>query len=70
VEILDEQFKLIAGYAEDDCRPLVKPGLRQAVTWRNRQHLDKFDHPIRIKVAWKGSRPEDAYLYAVYLNEE
>ena len=69
VEILDEQFKPIAGYSADDCVPLVTSGLRQAVTWRKRQHLEKFDHPIRIKVAWTGSRLEDANLYAVYLNE-
>jgi len=37
------------------------------VVWRNQKHLERFNHPIRIRVNWEGIRPEDAQLYSVYI---
>jgi hypothetical protein len=41
--------------------------LRRPVRWRKKNSLEKFDHPIRIRLNWGGLRPEDARVYAVYL---
>ena len=67
VEILDEQFRPVAGYSGDDCISIKESGLRQPVTWRAKEALEKFDHPIRVKAIWVGIRPEDANLYAAYV---
>ena len=69
VEIVDEQFKPLPGYSGDDCLPLAESGLRKPIAWRDRRSLEKWDHPIRVSVTWEGPRPEDAYVYAVYLVE-
>ena len=69
VEILDEQFRPLPGYSGEDCIPLSESGLRQPIAWRSRSSLEKWDHPIRVNVSWEGSRPEDAYVYTVYLVE-
>jgi hypothetical protein len=68
VEILDEQCKPLAGYSGEDCIRITKSGLRQPVTWRSRQTLEKFSRPFRIKVRWGGSKAEDAFVYAVYVS--
>ncbi len=68
VEILDQQFRPVPGYAGSDSIPLTESGLRQMVTWRSGPRLAGLDQPIRIKVTWTGSR-QDANLFAVYLSE-
>ncbi|MBM3801137.1 MAG: hypothetical protein FJW26_02370 [Acidimicrobiia bacterium] len=67
VQVLDEQFRPLPGYSGEDCIPISESELRRAVTWRNRNHLERFSYPIRIRVDWQGIRPEDARLYAVYV---
>jgi hypothetical protein len=67
VELLDQQFNALPGYSGDDCIRVTKSGLRQPVSWRSRQSLEKFGHPFRIKVHWGGSRSEEAYVYALYV---
>ncbi len=69
VELLDLRFRPIPGYSGDDCVPLSESGLRQPVRWRNQSSLARFDHPIRVRINWRGIRPEDAQLYAVYVEE-
>jgi len=68
VEIYDEKFRRLPGYSADDCVPLMEPGPRQPVVWRNKETLDKFDHPIRIRVNYGGLRPEDIHVYAIYVS--
>ncbi len=68
VELLDQQFNALPGYSGDDCIRLTKSGLRQPVSWRSKQSLEKFGHPFRIKVRWGGNRSEDAYVYALYVS--
>jgi hypothetical protein len=69
VELLDLQFRPIPGYSGDDCVPISDPSLRQPVRWRNRPAVECFHHPVRVRVNWHGIRPEDARLYAVYVDE-
>jgi hypothetical protein len=68
VELLDEQFRPLPGYSGADCVPLTKAGLRQPVVWRNRKVVESIKRPVRVKVRWGGARPEDTYVYAVYLS--
>ena len=65
---MDTQFNSLPGYSGDNSVPVTKSGLRQPVTWRSKQSLEKFGHPFRIKVRWGGNRPEDAYVYAQYVS--
>lgn len=67
VELLDGQFQPIPGYCGDDCVPVDTPGLRQPVRWRRRDVLEKFNHPVRVRVRWEGIRLEDGRLFAVYV---
>ena len=46
---------------------LEKSGFRQRVSWRGKDRLQGLDRPFRIRVNWKGTYPEDARLYAVYV---
>lgn len=69
VEILDQQFEPQLGYSAYDCMPIKKSGFRQPVSWNSNQTINKFEYPIRIKIIWEGTRPEDAYLYAVYVSQ-
>jgi hypothetical protein len=66
VEILDLHFRPVAGYSGDGCVPVLQSGLRQPVAWRGGAALPASG-PIRIRVNWKGLRPEDARVYAVYV---
>ncbi len=67
IELLDEQFRPIPGYSGADCVCLDRPGLRQPVTWREREVLEEFGHPVRVRVDWEGIRREDARLFALYV---
>jgi hypothetical protein len=67
VEILDGEFRPIRGYSEDECVPITEGGLRQQVGWRNKQTLDKSDHPVRVRVNYRGPGLNDLKVYAVYV---
>jgi hypothetical protein len=67
VELQDREFKPIPGYSGDDCVPIRTSGFRQAVTWRGKEKLEAFSHPIRIRVVFGGERSEDVKLYAIYV---
>ena len=68
IELLDLQFQPISGYSGEECLVLREPGLRQPVRWHGRDSLEKFGHPIRVRVSWEGIRLEDPRLFAVYVN--
>ena len=70
VELLNREFMPIAGYSGDDCVVLSDSGMRQPVCWRHGDTVQKFDHPVRVRVNWEGMRAEDARLFAVYVNQE
>jgi hypothetical protein len=67
VELQDREFKPIPGYSGEDCVPIRTSGFRQAVTWRGKDKLEAFPHPIRVRVAFGGERWEDSKLYAIYV---
>ncbi len=69
VEILDEKFKEIPGYTQDTCISPQESGLGQLVRWQDRQMIEKVKSPVRIRVNFKGIRPEDLKLYAVYIED-
>ena len=69
VELLDEHFQPLPGYAAADFEPLeADSGLKLPVTWKNRKTLAKVDQPFRIRVNWEGPHPEKTRLYAVYVD--
>jgi hypothetical protein len=68
VELLDKQFRPLPNYSGDDCIPVTVAGLRQPITWRNRKTVESSLSPFRVRVTWGGKRPEDAYVYALYLS--
>lgn len=67
LEILDEQFRPIPGYAAADAEPLEQSGFHLPVSWRGAPDLAKLDQPIRIRVNWTGAESGKARLFAVYL---
>ncbi|MDZ4289018.1 MAG: hypothetical protein U0984_13710 [Prosthecobacter sp.] len=68
VEILDEQFRPLPGYAAADFVPIQgKSGLRLPVAWRGKETLEKLAAPIRVRFNWNGTDPEAIKLYAIYI---
>ena len=68
VELLDEQFRPMPGYSGGDCVPLREAGLRQPVVWKERDALPVSGDAFRLQVNYGGGlRPEDARLYALYV---
>jgi hypothetical protein len=68
VEILDEQFRPLPGYAAADFVPIEgKSGFRLRTSWKGKATLEKFDKPIRVRVNWTGENAEVAKLFAVYI---
>ena len=49
---------------------LTESGIRLPLKWAGGENLGKLDHPVRVRVNWKGVRPEDARLFAVYVTLE
>jgi hypothetical protein len=68
VEILDEQFNPLSGFTGDVCVSPSSSGFRQLVAWKDREMVD-VEGPIRVCVSFCGIRPEDARVYAVYVEE-
>jgi hypothetical protein len=67
VEILSEQLVALSGLSAADAIPITESGLRRPASWRGRENLGRTDQPVRIRVNWEGKRPEDARVYAVYV---
>lgn len=67
VEVLDEQFRPLAGYSGEACLPLQEGGLRVPVRWRDRDSVQGIDGSFRLQVSVGGVRPEDVKLYAAYV---
>ena len=68
VEIVDEQFRPVAGYAAVDFVPIKeKSGLRLPMAWQGGRTLSKEPAPIRVRVNWTGSGAQPAKLFAIYV---
>lgn len=67
VEVVDEQFRPLAGYEREAGLSLHENGLRQPTAWRNHSVIQPTSGLIRLRVHFEGLRAEDTRLYAVYL---
>jgi hypothetical protein len=68
VEILDEQFRPLPGYAAADCTPFpTDSGFRLPVTWKGSESLAELKQPVRVRVNFTGRDAHRAKLYAIYL---
>jgi len=67
VEILSDRLVPLAGFSGADSIPVTQSGFRQRVTWRGKDRLDNLTTPIRVRVSWVGPRPEEARVYAAYV---
>ena len=70
VEIQNERFEPIPGYAADDCTEPMESGLRQVVGWGEQEVLAGMEGPVRIRVNFEGIRPEDVKFFAIYLTKK
>ena len=68
VEVLNERFEPITGYSAKEHTDNLDPGFRQHVLWSGLDSVSS-DIPIRIRINFKGVRPEDIRLYAIYLEQ-
>ena len=66
-ELVDEYNRPIPGYAGDDCHPVVEPGVRQPLRWRDREAIADLEGRFRIKVTLAGDGSGEQKVYAVYL---
>ena len=66
IDILDEQFRPVAGYTPGDCTGPTSSGLRQRVTWGARDNITA-PGPIRIRVEFAGPLAEELKLYGIYV---
>ncbi|MBM4094703.1 MAG: hypothetical protein FJ276_35640 [Planctomycetes bacterium] len=69
IEVLDEQFRPISGYGRDACLTPTEDGFRQPVTWQGHETVEPTDGRIRLRGNFGGIRPEDARIYAIYVQE-
>ncbi len=49
VEVLDDQDKVVPGYAADDCRPLQRDEVDAVVAWRDRAELPSTGGALRLR---------------------
>jgi hypothetical protein len=67
VTVLSEQLVPLDGYAAGDAIPITDSGFGRSAAWRRKGDLGRQGRPIRVRVDWEGTRPEDARVYAVYV---
>lgn len=69
LELLDEQFRPLPGFAAADCIPITaKSGLRVPVAWSGGKTVGKAASPLRIRVNWSGEDQDKVKLFAVYVD--
>ena len=68
LEIQDHAFHPIPGYRRDDCQRPGSGGLAQPIAWIDHDVIEDVAGPIRVRLDFDGVRPEDARLYAIYLD--
>jgi hypothetical protein len=67
VEILDDKFYPVKGYSGEACIPIKDGGLRQPVRWKGKDAALPMKTPFHLRVNFRGIRPEDVRLYALYV---
>jgi len=67
IDVLDEQFRPLAGYSGDECLP-IESGLKQGVSWKKNKAVRADGSAVRVRLNYTGVRPEDPELYAIYVD--
>jgi hypothetical protein len=68
VELLDEQFRPLPGYAKEDFTPIKDDsGLKLPLAWGKNKTIKTDDKPVRVRVNWEGRDAELPKLWAVYV---
>ena len=67
VELLDERFQPLEGFAGESAVQVKRNGLRQPVEWTGGSRLGALSQPLRLRVNMGGVRPEDLLFYAAYV---
>ncbi len=65
-EVVDACYRPVAGYRRSDCLPVETSGLRLPLRWASGDVV-VATQPVRLRLDLTGIRPEDARLYALYL---
>ena len=68
-EILTERFEPLPGYSRGMCLAPTSSGFRQPVRWQAGEVVSHRHGRVRLRVYFGGLRPEDARIYAAYLEE-
>lgn len=66
VEVLDEQCRELHGYCGESAAHVMENGFRVPVRWPQQSTLP-VGQTCRLRLRWRGVRPEDAKLYAIYI---
>jgi hypothetical protein len=66
VTVLNEQLQPIAGYGAAEMTGPLRAGFHERVSWGGKSAVTSAG-PLRVRVDFSGVRPEDARLYAVYV---
>ena len=69
VSVLDDCFEPLPEYSGEQCVALNQSGLRQPVAWRQKQVIEPREQSVRLKVSWEGERLEEAFVYALYVEQ-
>ena len=62
------KYENVSGSCRDACVSPSSSGFHQPVSWKDRGMVDARA-PIRIGLNFRAIRPEDAKLYAMYVEE-
>jgi len=68
INLLNEGFRPVAGFAGTDAALVANDGFRSLVRWTGGEALP-IGRTFHLDVRFEGVRPEDARLYAIYVSE-
>ena len=66
VELLDRAERLLPGYSGGDSAAVYKSGLRESVSWKDKQRIPGLSSGFKIRINFEGER-QDIRLYALYV---
>lgn len=69
VELLDRNLEVIPPYSRDNCTSPTESGFHQSDMWQDGDTVETAGVSVRVRVNFKGIRPEDLKLYAVYVEQ-
>ena len=66
VELLDRGERPLPGYSGSDSAAVYKSGLREPVSWKDKQRIPGLSSGFKIRINFEGER-QDIRLYALYV---